>query len=403
MAKTIMVYPIKSVLAYGDTISKESAKLLEELTAKTGYEFKLVGLNELSKGDLPLILVQSGGSEGFFKRDIFPVYKGPYYLLTYGSSNSLAASLEILSFVKEQDKKGEVLHGDNSYIAERLKTLIAEKKSSATPAARLGVVGEPSDWLISSDVDHAKARDIFNIDLVDVKEEKILELIKKHHEKVPAGELKAEFNPSELEKAYDIYEALKELCTEEQFAGFTLRCFDIIKAVKMSACLGLSLMNRDGIIASCEGDVPAMITAYSILKCLGVHAFQANPNWIDPVKNELTLAHCTLPLDMADTYQFDTHFESGIGVGIHGVMKKGDVTIVKVGSSLNEFYCEEGTILENQYRKDRCRTQIVVALNAPVTYFLKSSLGNHHQVIYGHHKAELKAYFESLGLREIEG
>ena len=140
---------------------------------------------------------------------------------------------------------------------------------------------------------------------------------KEVHEKVPAGELKAEFNPSELEKAYDIYEALKELCAEEQFAGFTLRCFDIIKAVKMSACLGLSLMNRDGIIASCEGDVPAMITAYSILKCLGVHAFQANPNWIDPVKNELTLAHCTLPLDMADTYQFDTHFESGIGVGIH--------------------------------------------------------------------------------------
>jgi hypothetical protein len=80
-----------------------------------------VGLDELSKGDLPLILVQSGGSEGFFKRDIYPTYKGPYYLLTYGSSNSLAASLEILSFVKEENKKGEVLHGDNTYIAERLK------------------------------------------------------------------------------------------------------------------------------------------------------------------------------------------------------------------------------------------------------------------------------------------
>jgi L-fucose isomerase-like protein len=106
---------------------------------------------------------------------------------------------------------------------------------------------------------------------------------------------------------------------------------------------------------------------------------------------------------MAESYQFDTHFESGIGVGIHGEMKTGDVTIVKVGSSLNEFYCEEGTILENQYRKDRCRTQIVIQMNAPVTYFLKSSLGNHHQVIYGHHQKELKAYFESLGLRQIEG
>jgi hypothetical protein len=51
------------------------------------------------------------------------------------------------------------------------------------------------------DVDYAKAKDIFNVDLVDVPEEKILELVKKHHEKVPAHEFKPEFNPSELEKS----------------------------------------------------------------------------------------------------------------------------------------------------------------------------------------------------------
>ena len=105
----ICIYPIKSVLAYGDTISKESAKLLNELHDKTGYEFELVGLNDLSKGDLPLILVQSGGSEGFFKKDIYPTFKGPYYLLTYGSSNSLAASLEILS-----DRKSTRLNSSHS-------------------------------------------------------------------------------------------------------------------------------------------------------------------------------------------------------------------------------------------------------------------------------------------------
>jgi hypothetical protein len=403
MSTVVTVYPIKSVLAYGGTISKESAKLLGELTELTGYEFRLVGLDDLSKGDLSLILVQSGGSEGFFKRDIYPLFPGPYYLLTYGSSNSLAASLEILSFIKEQNKKGEVLHGDNSYIVSRLKALIDEKAEKSKEPARLGVVGEPSDWLISSDVDYQKALDIFNIQLVDVPEKKILDIISKHHESVPEGTFAASFDSSELQKAYDIYLSLKDLCSQDHLEGFTLRCFDIIKAVKMSACLGLSLMNRDGIVASCEGDVPAMITAYAILKKLHQHAFQANPNWIDPVKNQLTLAHCTLPLDMAKSYAFDTHFESGIGVGIHGEMALGDVTIVKVGSSLNEFYCEEGEILENQYRKDRCRTQIVVQMASPVTYFLKSSLGNHHQVIYGHHKAELKAYFESLGLREIEG
>jgi hypothetical protein len=403
MSTIINVYPIKSVLVYDDTVSKESGKLIGELAEATGFEFRLVSLDDLSKGDLSLILVQSGGSEGFFQKDIYPVFPGPYYLLTYGSSNSLAASLEILSFVKEKNKKGEVLHGDNNYIVERLKTLLLEKSQSKKEPVRLGVIGKPSDWLISSDVDYQKTLDVFNVQLVDVPEAAALEFIGKHHESVPANEFKANFDPSELRKAYDIYLSLKDLCAENRLEGFTLRCFDIIKAIKTSACLGLSLLNSDGIIASCEGDVPAMITAYAILCILKQHAFQANPNWIDPVKNELTLAHCTLPLDMAETYEFDTHFESGIGVGIHGEMTLGDVTIAKVGSSLSEFYCEEGAILENQYRKDRCRTQILVKMNAPVTYFLKSSLGNHHQVIYGHHKAELKKYFESLGLREIEG
>lgn len=400
---TITVYPIKSVLAYGDTISKESAKLLKELTALTGYDFRLVDLKDLSTGDLPVILVQSGGSEGFFKRDIAPCYPGPYYLLTYGSSNSLAASLEILTYIKEQNGQGEVLHGDNSYIANRLKELVQAQKEKAKKPIRLGIMGAPSDWLISSDVDPKKAKAVFNDELIFIPEEEVLEAIKKHHEEVPSGFFKASFDPKELQKAYDIYLALKEICQEKNLQGFTIRCFDIIKAVKMSACLALALLNQDGIIASCEGDVPAMITAEAILLSLHLHAFQANPNWIDPMKNELTLAHCTLPLDLAESYQFATHFESGIGLGIHGEMKTGDVTIVKVGASLNEFYCEEGTLERNEYRGDRCRTQIVVKMDAPVTYFLKSSLGNHHQVIYGHHQKELKTYFESLGLRQIEG
>jgi hypothetical protein len=81
--------------------------------------------------------------------------------------------------------------------------------------------------------------------------------------------------------------------------------------------------------------------------------FQANPNWIDPVENELTLAHCTLPLKMCESYTFDTHFGSGIGVGIHGELKEEDITIVKISSSLELFYIEEARIIKNEYRKDR--------------------------------------------------
>lgn len=400
----ISVYPIQSLMRHDTIITKDSEQLLNSLKEKTGYEFELnTSLSALKDSDLPLILVQSGGSEGKFKSEIYPYFEGPYYLLTYGSTNSLAASLEILTFVHEQDKKGEVLHGDNDYIAQRIKELVQIYKQNNEKPARLALMGKPSDWLISSDVDKKKAKDIFNIDLIDIEEEEVIETIKKHKEECDANKFKSSFDKGELNKAWQICLALDDLIKKYSLDGFTLRCFDIITACNMSACLGLAYENEKSIIASCEGDVPAMITAYSILKILNQHAFQANPQWIDPKKNTIQLAHCTFPLDMAKSYHFDTHFESSKGLGIHGELNEGDCTIVKVSADLKEFYISEGEILHNEYREDRCRTQVEIKLTTPVTYFLKSSLGNHHQIIYGHHKKELKAYFESLGLREVIG
>jgi L-fucose isomerase-like protein len=77
------------------------------------------------------------------------------------------------------------------------------------------------------------------------------------------------------------------------------------------------------------------------------------------------------------------------------------VTIVKLSASLKQFYCQEGELEENEYRKDRCRTQIKLKLNSPVNYFLTAPLGNHHLICYGNHKKELGDYYRSLGLDDI--
>jgi L-fucose isomerase-like protein len=396
----IKVYAIKSILSKSDeSVTKESLKLLNDLKELTREEFVLVDSPKDLKGSgLSLILVQTGGSEGFFKKDIYPVFEGPYYLLTYGSSNSLAASLEIHSFIKNNAKKGEVLHGDNSYIANRIKEL---SKVSKEVTYRLGVLGIPSDWLISSEVDYKKCKDIFNIELVDVLEDEIIEAIKKHNSKAPYNTFKAKYKEEELDKAYNIYLGLKDIVTKYQLDGFTLRCFDILGAVHSSSCSALALFNDEGITARCEGDIPSLITMFILQNKFHSQSFQANPNWIDPEKNEITLAHCTLPLKMTKGYTFDTHFESGIGLGIHGELDLSDVTIVKISSNLELFYVEEGAIIKNEYRQDRCRTQIVIRLNGDAAYFLTSSLGNHHLVIYGKRKKEIQVYLRSLGLREV--
>ena len=166
----------------------------------------------------------------------------------------------------------------------------------------------------------------------------------------------------------------------------------MLTAVHNTGCLALAKLNAEGIVAGCEGDVPAMLSMKIARSLIGVSGFQANPASINPETGEMLFAHCTIPLNMVERYEFDTHFESGIGVGIRGYMKEGPVTIFKVSGDLSRFFIEEGELMRNQAKSDLCRTQQIIRLSHPdrASYFLSAPIGNHHIILPGHHQAVLE-------------
>ena len=125
---------------------------------------------------------------------------------------------------------------------------------------------------------------------------------------------------------------------------------------------------------------------------IGVSGFQANPSSINPENGTMTFAHCTIPLNMVERYELDTHFESGIGVGIRGYMAAGPITIFKVSGDLQRSFITEGELVCNESKPDLCRTQLVIQLTNPAdaAYFLTHPIGNHHIILPGHHKILLE-------------
>lgn len=388
----INIYPIRSDLSREEVINSDSAALIDSLKSKIDGEIAVVDLADLYSGDLGLILVQSGGSESKFIK-ILGKLKNPIYLLTYGSNNSLAASLEILSYLRMCGIPGEVLHGDPEYIADRIAAL-------ARPAKRYGVIGRPSDWLIASQVDYQRVKKVFNVELIDIESDELIRLYESAE--TPAVEGDGHIAGSELAKAFRVAAALGQLVEKYRLDGLTIRCFDLLEALKTTSCLALARLNQKGVLAACEGDIPALLSMHAVAETLKQPSFQANPSYIDVKTNTMILAHCTLPLSMCESYHLDTHFESGIGVGVKGELKKGAVTIVKISSDLKRYFVSSGAIEENLDRGDLCRTQIKVSLAESVSYFLKAPLGNHHLVVYGDHAAELKNYLSELGLQPVE-
>lgn len=312
--------------------------------------------------------------------------------------NSLAASLEIASFLKQKKKRVEIIHGDSDYIARRIKELrkIFQVKNRLV-FSKLGVIGKPSDWLIASDVDYLKVKDTLGISLIDIKmDELVKEIDQNHHFVHPKLKNIREkgFNKKSIEGALKIYSGFKAIVNKYKFDGITVRCFDLLEIYKNTGCLGLSLLNDEGIMAGCEGDVPALISMTILHFLTGEPVFMANPSSIDIGKNEIILAHCTLPLNMPDEFYLKTHFESGIGVGIKGDIREGEATIFKLSGDGKEYFVSGGEIVENLSKENLCRTQIRLRMNEDVKYFLQNSIGNHHLICRGDNSKLIREFFE---------
>ncbi len=381
----INIYPIVSALHDKNVIENNTNELLSLLKENSKHDYNIVSIDELYDADLSLILVLSGGSENEFLSNL-PKLREPFYILTYGYNNSLPASLEILSYIKDNNYDGEVLHGNINYIVDRINDLLNR--------VNYGVIGNPSDWLIASEVNYSNALK-HNVNLINID---IDEVVNEYNSITELDDLSIhlDYDKKEIDKANKLYRALVNIKQKYNLKGLTIRCFDLLSKLNTTACLGLSLLNRDKTISTCEGDIPSMISMKIIYDLFKQSSFQANPSQINLEENEIVFAHCTLPLDMCNSFKLDTHFESNIGIGIKGELNLTKVTIFKLARNLKDYYVETGTIVENLNSDKLCRTQIKIKLDNSPNYFLTRPYGNHHIIFYGDHKNELIEYMNKI-------
>lgn len=399
------LYSLTSGLHSEPVAEPADERFIQDIEKALGeaFEFGRTDFSEYPRTRNNIIYVRTGGTEGIFK-SIF--CKGgslnipdgmPVRLLTSGKSNSLAASMEILSFLNRAGWPGEILHGSAEEIALRLRDGFTKGGKNHVKeygmgrileGYKVGVVGKPSDWLISSDVDYAVAKERLGVEIVDIDINELVGLVEEPDRKWLEG---LKLNPPNKPKfgksisgkdfsgSMDIYCAMKTLVERYGLAGVSLRCFDLLTALGNTGCMALAILNSQGVVATCEGDIPTLLSMCIAHRKFGISGFQANLSRIDGDK--MLFAHCTVPLNMVEEYSYDTHFESGIGVAVHGVLPAGAARIFKLSPDCSEMFLEDVEILENQYNDCLCRTQILVDAPGLADYFLRSPIGNHHVII----------------------
>ena len=219
---------------------------------------------------------------------------------------------------------------------------------------------------------------------------------KKYQENEYTRLIKAkDFDAEEIETSLYIYGALKRLCDKYNLDGVTVRCFDLLEPIHSTGCVALAILNAEGIYASCEGDVPSLVSMAVLGELTGKPIFQANPSMIDPEAKEMILAHCTLPVNMVTDFYLMTHYESGLGVALRGKIAAGDVTLFKSSGLLDSYFVSKANLIENLTKNDLCRSQIKIQIDdEAIEYFFTQSIGNHHLICTGDYVEIVDEFFK---------
>lgn len=164
-----------------------------------------------------------------------------------------------------------------------------------------------------------------------------------------------------------LYKAYKEYVTANGIGAISSRCWpDFFTSFGTPVCSVLSLLNAEGVAASCESDVYGALSMYIGMQLTGKATFFGDPVSMDEQEGTVTFWHCGMAA--CSLARRDT----GAQVGVHPNRKIGpvmdfgcqaceQVTVFRVGRKPDgsfRFFIAGGEALDKP--KQFCGTSIVV-------------------------------------------
>lgn len=362
-----------------------------------GVEVASLQTSPLTSGwEYTIPLMVTGGTEWLVSETYKTV--APPIILYHDGMNSLPATLETVSYYRLKGWNILLLSireffGDCS----RYLRLASIAWRLRVEGVRLGLIGSISRWLIYSRTPH-EVLERKGYKLIEIPLSRLVDTYKAMLESVGAESGRV---LSDVDKAGVAYKALKSIIGEYRLDLFTADCFSFILKTGMTLCYPYSLLNSEGIVAGCEGDIPATIALHLGLSLFGTPGFMGNVNRLEPSRGELVLSHCTAPVKILREYSLTTHYETGRGVAVKGVFGEGRACILlRLSNTLDKARIVECYTAGAPGDPDMCRTRVLLkAGREAVEAIARRPMGNHYTLFLVDHEEarHLRNLLEVLG------
>ncbi len=373
-----------------DEIIKSGIKRIEKIIDPGYYE--------ICDQDPQVLFFLTGGSELAALRLITD--ERFYILIGSRHDNSYAAATEVKAYMNHHKIPSILLDEEDSEIVTELNEIfIINHAIKNIKEKKLGLIGEVSDWLISSSVDSKRIESKTGIHFTQIPWDS-LEHFSAFKESVEFLHDFSDHNGYDLKKTSRVYSLLDHVIQSHELDAITVECFPMVIRDKVTACLPLAKFNNDGIPAGCEGDLTAIIGMMLCKELTGIIPWIAN---INKVTDDLCMfSHCTIAPALVSDFTVKTHFESGEGTAIQGRFKADTVTIFRFDQHFEKVFIAIAQITGHPQIEAACRTQIEVRLSKQDVEILKKNpLGNHHLILPGDYTNRIQLASIMLGMEIV--
>jgi len=374
-----------------DSVFENATKRIEKLISSDNYK--------LNENNPDILFFLSGGSE---KPAMNLVSTGGFYVLI-GSrhDNSYASATEVKAYLNAINISSLLLDEEEAVTKVILNNFLLVKKAlKSLNGKKLGLIGQVSDWLISSAIPSGLLKENLGVKLIKIPWHKL-----SHFSEFEASDnFSASFSANkkfDLTDTARVNEMLTDTIQKWHLDAITVECFPMVQKDGVTACLPLAKFNNEGIPAGCEGDLTAVAGMMLCKELTGVIPWIANTN---KVTDEVCLfSHCTIAPDLVSGLLIKTHFETNKGTAIQGYFKSDLITIFRFDNKLSKAFIATANITGRPKSKTTCRTQIEVKLTANEVKLLRENpLGNHHLIYPGDCKDLLYLACKLLGIEVLK-
>jgi len=205
-----------------------------------------------------------------------------------------------------------------------------------------------------------------------------------------------------------LYLVMKDLLKEKNAQAITMAYGEGPLPVP---CFAYTNLRDEGIPSACEADIISLLSMVILHYTAEKPCFMGN-TFLDSSDDALIISHCVCPRKMegykanAEPYTLRRYHREKFPGSLTAFvkMKTGkEVTVCRLSGDLKSMLVASGVIVDCVEMDDDmyCRVKAKVKIRNPKEFIHKTS-GNHHVMVYGDYREQLRKLNEVLGITTIE-